>query len=260
LQQEIAMSTTPSSQQTLMASKPTNGMAIAGFVCSLIGLFSGGHILSPVGLILSAVALGRPGNRALAGWGVALGILGLCGWVLVLLVAGSVVLGLLAVALGIGLIALANPVKAEITADMAILAASIEEERDQTGYLPADLAVLNLDSSFLTDHWGNAYEYRLTNENERGYEIISAGEDGQIGSDDDITLTNLGDMWGEDGLVHVTTSEGDDGHFTVRIGDRTIDVEKDQGGGVTVDIGEEEIQVNDDDAGQSTNESTIPGD
>jgi hypothetical protein len=242
--QENQMSTTPNSQQNLMAANPTNGMAIAGFVCSLLGLLTGGHLLSPVGLILSAVALGRPGNRALAGWGVALGILGLCGWAIALIVAGTVILGLLAALLGIGLIALANPVKAEITADMAIMAAAIEEERDETGYLPADLATLGLDAAFLTDHWGNAYEYRLTDQNERGYELISAGEDRQIGTGDDITFSKLDELWGEDGLVRVTTSDDEDGeHVRVRIGGRTIDVNRNEDG-ATVDVGDEEYEVN----------------
>jgi hypothetical protein len=227
-----------------MAANPTNGMAIAGFVCSLLGLLTGGHILSPVGLILSAVALGRPGNRGLAGWGVALGILGLCGWAIAILIAGAALAAIFAALLGIGLIALANPVKAEITADMAVIAAAIEDERNDSSYLPADVTALGLDQAFLNDPWGNPYEYRLTDTNEHGYEIVSWGKDGQIGTDDDIAFSKLGDLWGEDGLVRVTTSDDEDGqHVRVRIGSRTIDVNKSEDG-ATVDIGDEEYEVN----------------
>lgn len=237
------MTTTPSSQRTLMTANPTNGMAVAGFVCSLLGLFTAGNLLSPIGLILSAVALGRPGNRALAGWGVALGILGLCGWAIALLIAGAALIAIFAALLGIGIIALANPIKAEVTADMGIIAAALEKEREDSGYLPADLASLGLDGAFLTDPWNNAYEYRLTDANDHGYEIISAGKDGQIATDDDIAFSTLGDLWGEDGLVRVTTTDDGDGqHVRVRIGGRTIDVNK-SGQGATVDLGEEEYEV-----------------
>ncbi len=247
------MSTYPNSQQTLMAQNPTNGLAIAGFVCSLLGLFTGG-LPSPVGLILSAVGLGKPGNRALAGWGVALGIVGLCGWIIAAVIAIIAIPVVLLAMVGIGLYALANPVKAEVTADMAIVAASIHESREDTGYLPADLSTLNLDPGFLNDPWGNAYTYRLTDENERGYELTSAGADGQIVNDDDITLTNLGDLWNEGGLVEVTTTEGADGdHVRVRIGDRTIEVDEDQDG-ARVEVGGEEYEVDDNEAQNTSDE------
>lgn len=61
---------------------PMSGLAVAGFVCSLVWGFG---FLSPIGLALSFLALAQikrnPGMRgsALAGWGIALGILG-CIW------------------------------------------------------------------------------------------------------------------------------------------------------------------------------------
>ena len=38
--------------------KPTNGLAIVGFVLAIVGIFSSG-ILCPIGLIISLIALGR---------------------------------------------------------------------------------------------------------------------------------------------------------------------------------------------------------
>ena len=48
-----------------LPAEQSNGLAIAGFVCSLLGIFTG-FLLSPIGLILSLVALGRPGGRGFA--------------------------------------------------------------------------------------------------------------------------------------------------------------------------------------------------
>jgi len=56
-----------------------NGLAIAGFVCSLVGIFIG--IIALLGLVFSAIALGRPGRRGLATAGLVLGIIGVVGWV-----------------------------------------------------------------------------------------------------------------------------------------------------------------------------------
>lgn len=58
-----------------------NGLAVAGFVCSLVGIFIG--IIALLGLVFSAIALGRPGRRGLATAGLVLGIIGVVGWVIV---------------------------------------------------------------------------------------------------------------------------------------------------------------------------------
>lgn len=61
---------------------PMSGLAVAGFVCSLVWALG---FLSPIGLALSLLAVAQikrnPGMRgsALAGWGIALGVLG-CIW------------------------------------------------------------------------------------------------------------------------------------------------------------------------------------
>lgn len=68
---------------------PMSGLAVAGFVTSLVWAFG---FLSPIGLVLSALAIGQikrnPGMRGstLAGWGIALGIIGSI-WLVMWLVA-----------------------------------------------------------------------------------------------------------------------------------------------------------------------------
>ncbi|MCC6320574.1 MAG: hypothetical protein IT438_03960 [Phycisphaerales bacterium] len=69
------------STRTRVAAGPENGLAVAGFVCSLVGIFIG--IISLLGLVFSAIALGRPGRRGLATAGLVLGIIGVVGWVIV---------------------------------------------------------------------------------------------------------------------------------------------------------------------------------
>lgn len=69
------------STRARVAAGPENGLAVAGFVCSLVGIFIG--IISLLGLVFSAIALGRPGRRGLATAGLVLGIIGVVGWVIV---------------------------------------------------------------------------------------------------------------------------------------------------------------------------------
>ena len=64
----------------------TDGMAVAGFVCGLIGLFVAGIILGTLGIIFSAIALGRinrnpdtKSGRGLAIAGLILGIIAVVG-------------------------------------------------------------------------------------------------------------------------------------------------------------------------------------
>lgn len=77
---------TPYLQPVCYRVAPLSGMAVAGFVISLVALLAapfGGGLLSPVGIVCSAIGLadtaamkGRRG-KALAGWGLGLGLVGL---------------------------------------------------------------------------------------------------------------------------------------------------------------------------------------
>src|SRR5690606_10490150 len=82
----------------------SNGMGVAGFLISLVGMCSGG-VLSPIGLILSLIAVGRePRGFAIAG--IVLGALGSCGFIVTLLFVPVVIIGVL-LAAGAGAMALA---------------------------------------------------------------------------------------------------------------------------------------------------------
>src|SRR5690349_7884012 len=124
--------------------RQSNTLGLVGFICALIGLLTGGHLLSPVGLILSLVALGsRP--RGFAVWGVILGFLGTCGWLLVVGVLIVAAAGL-AVA-GVGVFFLSQADRIEVTTDMGKIAMVAEDYKNANrGVPPADLSVLTLQS------------------------------------------------------------------------------------------------------------------
>ena len=234
-----------------LPAEQSNGLAIAGFVCSLLGLFTG-FLLSPIGLILSLVALGRPGGRGFAVAGVVIGLLGSCGAIVavllvVLLGAGAV---LAAVGLGIAMIALAEPEKVELTSDMFNIAIAAKLYEDEQGVLPADLGLLKMRESVRSDPWGNPYEYHFIDQ-DPGFEIISWGKDGESGTEDDVYLTKLGETWEATGNIVFEFEEKDDsGTVTFKIGDRTITVHGDEKGGrVTIDLGDRIIELTGDEEG-----------
>ncbi len=171
--------------------QPSNGLAIAGFVCSLIGFLTMGT-LSIVGLILSLVAVGKPGSRGFAIAGIILGALGLCGWVIALVIAGASILAALGI-MAVG-VAVLQAEGLEISMDMGKIVFKLDEFERRTGALPDDLSGLELRDSVLIDPWGSTYRYELI-EDEPGFDIISNGEDGQPDTDDDIYLSRLGEYW-----------------------------------------------------------------
>lgn len=164
----------------------SNGLGLAGFVCSLVGLCSGG-LLSPVGLILSLVALGRqPRGFAIAG--VVLGLLGSCGIILSIVFLPLFLLGVLASA-GVagGVIAMLGP-QLEAQFDMAMVSQAVAEYRDRTGALPLRLDEVDIrDSDMLTDPWGNTYVYELSDD-AMTFTLRSMGPDGQDGTADDVEM------------------------------------------------------------------------
>ncbi len=175
----------------------TNGMAIAGFVCSLVGLVSGGHLLSPIGLILSLVALRRDGGRGWAIAGIIIGVLGVCGWLIAFLVVGTAMLAALGIGAAAFAFAMSEPEKIELTADVGVMTAAIEAHRDVTGALPADLDALDLGAPFLTDPWGNPYRYILLPDR-AGYKIMTNGPDGALDTADDVNARDLLEIWQRD--------------------------------------------------------------
>ena len=186
----------PSASYDYMPVRRSNVLGIIGFVCALVGLFSGGHILSPLGLILSLIALGdRP--RAFAVWGAILGLLGTCGWLLVLLVLVIAAVGLTAA--GVGVFFFSQADRIELTSDMGKIAMLAEDYKHANrGVAPADLSVLALQIANTIDPWGHAYRYELIEE-DPGFDIVSDGPDGASGTEDDVRLSRLDKYWEDAG-------------------------------------------------------------
>ncbi|RMH29777.1 MAG: hypothetical protein D6693_01475, partial [Planctomycetota bacterium] len=160
----------------------SNGLGLAGFIVSLVGLCSGG-MLSPVGMILSFVAMFRP-PRGFAIAGFVIGLIGSLWIVLAVTVVGFAVL----VAIASGLIAGAGPL--ETTLDAFEVRKALRDYADaNAGAWPADASALpGLDADDLQDHWGRPYRIEL-DEGAGKVRLFSDGPDGQAGTDDDITIS-----------------------------------------------------------------------
>ena len=160
----------------------SNALGLAGFIISLVGLCSGG-VLSPIGLILSLVAMfRRPRGFAIAGF--VLGLLGSIWVALVMIVIGFAVVA----AVVAGLIAGAGPLEA--TMDAFQIRSAVSEYQDANdGAWPATVDDLtSLDADTLQDHWGRPYRVEL-NPGAGQVQIFSDGPDGQPDTDDDIHVS-----------------------------------------------------------------------
>lgn len=167
----------------------SNGLGLAGFITSLVGIAVTGGVLCPVGLILSLIALSKP-PRGFAVAGVVLGALGSCGGCLVLsvfaMVGGAALVAAMAVVLTGGTQGL------ETLDHMMQVDVAITEYERQHGHLPADLGQLGLPEGILKDGWGRPLEYRL----EQGapqwmWSLRTPGLDG-VSQDSDLTFRGAG--------------------------------------------------------------------
>ena len=222
-----------------------------GFVLSLLGILGTGGLLCPIGLVVSLVAIGRGGpGRGFAIAGIVLGAVGSCGGILAFVLAGGLILA--ALGLTAAAIVLAEPELVDLTTDMIALAARISDYQSENRYLPASLSDLGTDTPLLTDPWGNPYEYRLTTD-KRGFDLVSLGEDGKPGTDDDILLSRLGESWAKAGNIRVSSStSAGTGTVSVTIGNRTLEVRGgDDAGVVEIDLGDRVLQIKADDDGGS---------
>jgi hypothetical protein len=164
----------------------SNGLGIAAFICSLLGVISCGALspLSLVGFILALFAIRRePRGFAIAG--LVLGIIGSLGIILLIVGVGfaafiALIGGILTVfGVGGGL----QIVGAELEADAN--AQAVVDHIQRTGNPPVlldDVAGIGEDEA--TDPWGNRYELVLA---PNSATVISAGPDGQFDTDDDIS-------------------------------------------------------------------------
>jgi len=221
------------------AAQPTNGLGLAGFICSLVGLVLTGGLLCPVGLILSLVALGRqPRGFAIAG--VIIGLLGTCGGLLIIFAFGAIILAALGLSAAAVFIAMNDPQRTELTVEMANIAQAVEQNRDPKGILPASLTSLGLAPGDLTDPWNNPYTYTFINE-KPGYDIISHGQDGQSGTADDVQLSKLDELW--DGYLKFNPDKSGGG-MSFELGDKKVILKGDEDGGrVTIESGGKTVNL-----------------
>jgi hypothetical protein len=161
----------------------SNGLGLAGFITSLVGLVVTGGLLCPIGLILSLIALSRrPRGFAIAG--TVLGAVGSCGSCLVALfviplVAGGLLFAAFALVASGGVSGL-NTLDHMMQVDRAI-----------TQYvhvhhtLPESLSDLNLPADLLEDGWGTPLQYSVTRDGaHEHWTLQSAGSDKQFDADD----------------------------------------------------------------------------
>ena len=178
-------------QYVMVPVRESNGLGVAGFFIAFIGLFIPTGIVALLGLLISLVALGRP-PRGFAAMGVLVGLFGSAIWIAI---TGVAVLGALVVGFaGIAAFVLTQPETVEVTSDMTNVALSAMDYQKSTGALPEDLAVLSLKPTTLSDPWGNAYVYRIV-EDDPGFDVVSAGDDGIMGTADDLAFSRLGKIW-----------------------------------------------------------------
>lgn len=168
------MSTPVPPQQTVVIQRPaSNGMGVAGFVCSLLGLLSCG-LLSPFGLLFSFIGMFKA-PRGLAVAGFVMGVIG-SAWIFV----AVFFVGIAAIAAALGLEDAAATVK-HVSDAAQIHQAIIEYER-ANGSPPADLDALGLDDALRLDGWGQPYHIEYA---DGMVTIISNGPDMMPGTDDD---------------------------------------------------------------------------
>ena len=154
----------------------TNGLGIAGFIVSLVGLVATCGVLCPLGLLLSLFGLlKRPRGLAIAGT-----IIGLIGTAFIALFVGYVATA-----------AVRETHAAEREAKTAVTVAAlaeaeqiIEMHRIDTGKLPGGIEGNKLLVD-LSDGWGGSIRYDL--EDDHTYLVRSPGEDGEFDTPDDIT-------------------------------------------------------------------------
>ena len=118
------------------------------------------------------------------------------GFTLIELLMVVAILGILAAMVAVNLGGVDDTAKRETTrASIKAIGTAVETYKVRAGTgLPDSLSVLSqkfgeypalLDKDSMNDSWGNAFQYKKTGKYE--YEIRSAGEDGSMGTGDDLT-------------------------------------------------------------------------
>jgi len=141
--------------------KQTNVLGIVGFILAFC--------TGPIGLIISLIALAKPPRGfAIAG----------------------VIVGLITTfaAAAIGIIAWLTWPASVTQNQYMIIDQSIQAyQSTNNGVIPTDLTALSVPPDTLTDFWGNEWQIEVAADGS-SYVLVSAGVDGQFGTQDDIRL------------------------------------------------------------------------
>lgn len=161
----------------------TNGLGLAGFIVSLLGILGTCGLLSPVGLIMSAFAMRKePKGFAIAG--LVIGIVGTLTGVIGIIFFGVVFLGIIALA-GAGIALSADNL--QTWDSMNQTAEEIEAYYETMNTLPESLeTITTMHPELGTDAWGNSFIYTIQGDN--AFALTSAGEDALPQTNDDIRL------------------------------------------------------------------------
>lgn len=157
-----------------------NGVGLAGFIVSLVGLFTGG-CLSPIGLVLSIVGLFKE-PRGFAVAGLIISLLAVLGWVI-----GFVFLGFGAIAVVLATLGL-GALLGEAQAEFETIEAALQERYAEVGAYPAGLDGLGLAPDGLRNADDVPYDYTAL---ATGFELRDVGSDGVAGTADDSVLTYM---------------------------------------------------------------------
>ncbi len=185
----------PYPQYVMVPAQGGNGLGVAGFFIAAIGLLIPTGIVALLGLLVSLVALGRA-PRGFAGMGVLIGLVGTAIWMAItgIAIVAALAIGVGAVLFGSVAFVLMQPEIIEVSADMFNVTIAAYEYEDEHGGMPEGLDSLGLSVSTTTDPWGNPYRYVITDD-ELGFDVISSGSDGIMGTDDDLALSEMDRVW-----------------------------------------------------------------
>lgn len=166
-------------QPNVVQREPSNGLGVAGFIVSLVGLVATCGALCPVGLLLSGMAMFKK-PRGFATAGLILGFI------------GTVAIGVVVVT-GVAATAFAArsahqfeqlELSAQAHAKIAALAERVGVFNQQNGRPPLALDLMPyVDAGMLNDPWGRTFELEL---DATGFGIRSVGPDGIGHTDDDV--------------------------------------------------------------------------
>jgi hypothetical protein len=249
----------PAAYPPVARPEASNGLAIAAFVVALVGLLVTGGLLSPIGLILGLVALGRPGGRGFAITAIILGLLGSCGALIAVALAVIFGAGLIIAAIAFMVGAAGSMEHIDTAVSMTGVAAQVAEFRERTGSFPESLEQLSLTAAELQDPWGHPLVYEAGGA-DLGFDLVSPGPDGVEGTDDDIRLTQLGALFGfEDARITFEDGAGGGSAATLVAGKLTMQIDH-AAGRVIVRHGDTTIfEASAGDHGGSTSESDSGG-